>query len=169
MIFAFEGISGCGKREQQRLLVDYLLRTLPPRDDGLPTVVEFKFPERSTWNGQRIDRFLKGNLSMDEEKAQRYFWVNRMEHSMQIEEALACGQYVMGNAMSLFIDTPVWKAAEQEGLGCERYEKVDFLTLVRAKYNRVFESVGGYKFDGTESVEVLHEEIRAKVMEEIAR
>ena len=160
-VFAvFEGLDFSGKTTQSKLLYNKLNETNMKS-------VHMRFPDRDTDIGKIIDKYLKGEIKLNDQTIHLLFSANRWELMDKIENYLKTGVNVIVDRYSysgiaytsakgldfdwcktsdvgilqpdivFFLDITPKLASERKGYGGEVYEKVDFQTKVLLNYNKL--------------------------------
>jgi len=182
VLIDFEGIDGCGKTTQVRLLAARL------REAGRP-VTALKEPTQEP-HGRELWAMLRGERDATADEIHCLFVADRRQHvAERIAPALASGEVVLmdryyysnlayqgaaglstttikaDNAYApapvlvLVFDLPVAVALARVGAAADRFERADHLVRVRAAYQMLADDPLVRLLDATQSPEALAEEV----------
>lgn len=146
------------------------------------------FPNRETKIGQKIDKYLRGEINMEKEEIHKLFSQNRQEFRLTILYLMNLGVNVIvdryshsGFAYSIasglkfdwckenekdlpcpdvvfFLDVDPWDATKRFGYGEERYEKLEFQKSVASAYKSLMDD-SWVILDAKKEVSEIHEMI----------
>lgn len=158
ILVVLEGLDHCGKSSQARLL-----------QQALPNTHLTCFPDRSTVLGQVINRYLKGEMEMDDHAIHLLFSANRWERMQALTQLLESGTTVISDRyvysgcaysaakglpltwcqapdqglirpdLVVYLRLTAQQAVSRSGFGSERYERQAFQEKVGAIFDQMLQ------------------------------
>ncbi|RKP14518.1 thymidylate kinase [Piptocephalis cylindrospora] len=192
LFILLEGCDRTGKTTQVALLKEALSKLEHP-------VTSKRFPDRSTTVGKAIDGYLSSALNLEDRAIHLLFSANRWEAVQEMKRTLMEGTHIIVDRYSasgiaysvakglpldwcrdpdrgllrpdlvLLLDQPISIAANRDGWGEERYERVDFQERVRSCFHDLSTHQDWKLIEAARDIPTVHTDILRHVQEAIQR
>jgi dTMP kinase len=198
-LIVFEGLDRSGKSTQAQLLVNALMEKFkmqcelwkyPNRTTKIGTIINDYLMNKTEVNDQTIHLLFSANRweTVDEMKKKLNSGVNLIidryafsgsaysaaKKNMSLEWCKQCDTGLPKPDLVCFMDTSAsLELGSRDCFGMERYEKIDFLSIVYKNYQEMFKFGEAHEncfiVDAMQSIDSIHEKILEKVLVSIKK
>jgi len=191
LFIVLEGCDRAGKTTQCNLLLSYFQSLSQPCE-------LIKFPDRTTTLGKMINNYLQGTQDLSDQAIHLLFSANRWEKidgmkrkleagidlivdryaysgvaftaakGLDINWCQSCDVGLIVPDLVLFLDTNTNVMVQRKDFGGERYENLEFQTLVREKFLALKDNTWKV-IDASLSIEKVQDQIKVQIKELVNR